>query len=547
MNWLRILKIKSKLFYLFLIMLALFSSITNMCILILINATIGGQIIPHVNNYKPELFVALILISFISTRFFQHFIIAISNSVLFELELSLIRKVQSADFEAFQAMGPEKIYAAISDTRMLSRVPEVFVILINAFITLGCSLGYLFWLSPTGGFVVLILMSNLLFLYVARNEIIEKRLNLLRDLQNSYFKSLQELLFAFKQIKVSAIRNKNIYESYILFNRQKAKDLSVSTSKAYVFNQLVGVYSWYILFGVILFILPVVLQLQMVEISVFITSVLFMMSPISQILSFVSFHTSSKIAFERINKIYKDLEVVESDNNVTASSLSKFDSIRFEAIVYRHLNQEGDSFSLQFDDLEIKQGEIVFITGSNGSGKSTFLNIFLGLYEPTQGSVYIDDKKISWTDFVSFNSQMSVVFADHHLFRENYDGHDLSEDNEELKTYQHMLNLDGVLRFDATMNHIHTELSKGQQKRLALLLNLLEDKPIIILDEWAAEQDPQNRNFFYTKWLFELKAMGKTIIAISHDNDYYYLADRLITFKNGRLVENIVKVKETIS
>ncbi|WP_146743094.1 ATP-binding cassette domain-containing protein, partial [Lonsdalea populi] len=80
-------------------------------------------------------------------------------------------------------------------------------------------------------------------------------------------------------------------------------------------------------------------------------------------------------------------------------------------------------------------------------------------------------------------------------------------------------------------------LSQGQRKRVALLLALAEQREILLLDEWAADQDPQFRRVFYQMLLPHLMAEGKTVIAISHDDRYFGLADRLLEMRAGQLVE----------
>jgi len=80
-------------------------------------------------------------------------------------------------------------------------------------------------------------------------------------------------------------------------------------------------------------------------------------------------------------------------------------------------------------------------------------------------------------------------------------------------------------------------LSQGQRKRLALLSALLEQRPVLVLDEWAADQDPAFRHHFYTQLVPALKAEGRTIVAISHDERYFDTADRILKVDGGRLVE----------
>ena len=80
-----------------------------------------------------------------------------------------------------------------------------------------------------------------------------------------------------------------------------------------------------------------------------------------------------------------------------------------------------------------------------------------------------------------------------------------------------------------------THLSHGQRQRLALLGAYLEDRPIYVFDEWAANQEPQFRNIFYRQILPELKARGKLAVVISHDDRYFDVADRLIRLTSGVL------------
>lgn len=285
MNFIKILRLRSKWFYLFLIVLGLVSSLTSIGILLLINFTLSGQAIPFFNDYKAVAFIAMLVISYMTTRFFQNYVIVITRDILFDIELSIVQKVRNSSFEAFEKLGVEKIYSAIGDARVLSRMPEIFVTLVNAFVTVICALGYLYWISPGGATIILMMMVNLLLFYFARNEKLEKDLNKVRDLQNSYYKFLQELLLGFKQIRISSLRSANLYNRYIFPNREMSKNLSIYTSQQYVINQLIGSYSWYLLFGIVLFLLPVVAHLNLGEIAAFITSVLFMMTPISQLIS----------------------------------------------------------------------------------------------------------------------------------------------------------------------------------------------------------------------------------------------------------------------
>ena len=81
------------------------------------------------------------------------------------------------------------------------------------------------------------------------------------------------------------------------------------------------------------------------------------------------------------------------------------------------------------------------------------------------------------------------------------------------------------------------KLSRGQRKRLALLTAYLEDRPVYVFDEWAADQDPVFRKVFYLRLLPELKRRGKTVVAITHDDRYFASADRIVKLEEGKVVE----------
>jgi len=180
----------------------------------------------------------------------------------------------------------------------------------------------------------------------------------------------------------------------------------------------------------------------------------------------------------------------------------------------------------------------LFLTGGNGSGKSTFGKLLTGLYTPDKGSIKLADKTISNTNRRWYRNCFSTIFSDFFLFEQVLDKQGKLADDGAIRQFIEKLQLQNKV---TTKNGIlsTTNLSQGQRKRLALLLVYLEDSPICLFDEWAADQDPHFRNYFYTELLPDLKKQGKTVIVISHDDRYFHLADRVIKFDNGQIDENI--------
>ena len=184
-------------------------------------------------------------------------------------------------------------------------------------------------------------------------------------------------------------------------------------------------------------------------------------------------------------------------------------------------------------DFEIRSGEIVFIVGGNGSGKSTLLMLVLGLYKATEGRICLNGHTLDESNRESYQQLFSAVLADFHLFEELSYKQDpqLSRRTAE---YLKLLQLDHRVEVQSG-RYSTVALSSGQRKRLALVSAYLEDRPIYVFDEWAADQDPEFRSLFYRTLLPDLRAAGKAVIAITHDEFYFDTADRVVRMADGRV------------
>jgi ABC-type siderophore export system fused ATPase/permease subunit len=194
----------------------------------------------------------------------------------------------------------------------------------------------------------------------------------------------------------------------------------------------------------------------------------------------------------------------------------------------------GHKFTLGPLSLTLRPGETVFITGGNGSGKTTLAKLITGLYVPEAGEIHVDGRPVTYATRAAYRQYFSVVFSDFFLF-ENLFGLGHVELDARARDYLVKLQLDEKVEVkDGALSTL--DLSQGQRKRLALLTAYLEYRPIYLFDEWAADLDPEFREVFYFRLLPELKARGKMILVISHDDRYYYLADRLVKLDYGHLV-----------
>jgi putative ATP-binding cassette transporter len=230
------------------------------------------------------------------------------------------------------------------------------------------------------------------------------------------------------------------------------------------------------------------------------------------------------------NSNHNEVQPIEGENRFI-----NFNKIELRSLYFEYKDSEVyDNFSVGPIDLTINRGEILFFVGGNGCGKTTLLKALTMLYNKLQaGSIFVDDKLIDHSNYLEYRELYSAIFYDFHLFDKLYglEGIDPKRVNDLLTLMQ----IDNKTEFKVDRFTIQN-LSTGQRKRLALIVTFLEDKPIYIFDEWAADQDPQFKNYFYDILLHKLKAEGKTVIAVSHDDRYFHVADRVIKMDYGKIV-----------
>jgi len=199
-----------------------------------------------------------------------------------------------------------------------------------------------------------------------------------------------------------------------------------------------------------------------------------------------------------------------------------------------HYGEHG--FAVGPINLTLRRGELVFLIGGNGSGKSTLAMLLTGLYQPHSGRLLLDGNEVDWHNLDAYRQHFSAVFTDVHLFDRLIRRGGEPANPALVQQWLERLKMQDKLKLEGN-RVLNLQLSKGQSKRLALLLAAAEERDILLLDEWAADQDPHFRRIFYRELLPWLQASGKTVFAISHDDHYFIHADRLLEMRDGQLSE----------
>ena len=306
-------------------------------------------------------FCIVIGVSFLSNYILQNYLARLAIDVVSELELSIVEKVRNTEFSLLNRLGNEKIYAALGDIRLLKDFPQILVYAINYLICILCAIVYLCWVSWKGALLITVVLLILALFYWKKVKSDFKNVNIIKQYQNIYFSFLNDLLSGFKQIKIDKKRNSNLYFKYILANREKVRIINYNLGKKNVTGQLFASYSFYVILGLIVFIVPMISKIEIQMVTVFVTTLIFILPQISGLVNFMPYYTLVRIADERMKEIDKILKSYERKGEESYVIIDKFESIKFENVEFIYGSENIDKFSLCIKDFQIRKGEVLFI------------------------------------------------------------------------------------------------------------------------------------------------------------------------------------------
>jgi multidrug/microcin transport system ATP-binding/permease protein len=523
---------------LFLVLFAIPTTLLTLGILVILNSIVTGKELSFSGRLEI-VFFSMVALSFVLNVFFQRKIINYSNNLIYENEMRIMGDFLDASLSQLEKIGFQRIYGIVEDLRMFVFLPGIISSTVISVMTLAICLVYFSLVSWVSALVVVSMIAVIAFIYIVLSKRVSKNVEQVRSLNDSYFKIVDDVLKGFKELKLSTTRITNLREKHLRTNRKSVRDGESYVSNYFLAINLFSQYGLFLVMGVVIFILPAFNWLNKAQVTSFVISLLFIRGPIIGLISMQSFYTKSFVANKRIAAFLKDLKAIKSEQKAltVAQPEQKMRELRFEGIAYKYESTSSDeAFALGPIDLTIHEGETIFIIGGNGSGKSTFINLLTGIYSPTKGKVYLNGREVP-ANPQAYRNNISAIFTDNHLFSANYENYSL-ENNKDYEHWLKVMELDGIVSSgnDAAARR---KFSKGQGKRMAMIFAMLENRPVLVLDEWAADQDPYFRKYFYELLLPRLKKQGKTIIAVTHDDAYFRHADRIIKFDYGHVVKDI--------
>lgn len=459
------------------------------------------------------------------------------EDAIHELRMKLILRIRHADLWKLEHFGQIRLYESITqNSKTISSNSQYIAQAVRSVILLVMLLIYIAFISTTAFFILLAMLLVAAKMYHSMGKSMEQTQVELTEDEGKLFDYVSDLFDGFKEQRLCSIRSQTLGREFAEQSQSTVSAQSLVYQKTW--QQFVfGETTFNIMLGVVLFVVPAYspsVSDELVKIS---SAVLFMGTPIFGLMQSLAVLRAVEAAAGRMLVLETELEDIEEKNSVgeQAQVNNDFSEISMKGVEFEFPAQGGEiPFSVGPIDLSIKRGEIIFISGGNGSGKSTFIKLLTGLYKPHKGKLKLDGVYIDAARLSGYRMLIAPVFSDFHLFPKLYG---LSEndmiDGNDLLNWMEMENTSTLE--NGQFSRIN--LSSGQRKRLALTAAILESKPILILDEWAADQDTYFRKKFYREVLPELQRRGLTIIAVTHDDRYFNVADRRLHFEEGKMTE----------
>lgn len=513
---------------------ALLSGACNMGLIALVSAALTTD---RRTNVLVWGFVVLGLGKIISTFISQALLASFAQGAVSNLRRELIRKILTVPLRRLEELGTPRLLVALTDdvfniTQALLAIPIVFV---NLAMLLGGAayLGWLSWKILVGAFV-LILIGAVVYRVMVSSAF--RFLNLAREEEDKLFSYFRALTEGIKELKLHRNRRGSFLTQNVQTTTEAFQRHNVAAEVRFVAAQNWSHFLFFALIGLILFLLPAISTLSPKTLTGYVVTTLYLMGPLAGVMSSLSLFGRANVALAKVEELGVSLaqgaiEECPIDRNEAEIT---FENLELVNVMHSYHRETEDShFALGPINLRFRPGELVFLVGGNGSGKSTLAKIITGLYVPENGEIRLDGQPVTDKNRDNYRQLFSAVFADFYLF-ENLLGIDTKNVDEQAKVYLDQLHLSHKVKVKDGMLST-TAVSQGQRKRLALLTAYLEDRAFYLFDEWAADQDPLFKDVFYTQLLPELKARGKTVLVISHDDKYFDVADRVIKLDYGKL------------
>ena len=497
----------------------------------------------HLGNSSAtlgEAFASVIAIVLVAHLVSRLLLLRLSTAAVYKLRMHLCRSLLHCSLREVEAHGSAAVMAVLTeDLLAVSDTLANFPLLCINVAVLIASFGYLFWLdwklalSFVGCFVGGILIYELI---ERRTRPYLKQGRVTWDVLIGFY---QALIHGNKELKLHSSRREAFFSEGLEPAALEMQKLSFRWHAIFAVAASYGQVLYFLVIGVTLFVAPRFGSFSLAVLAGFTLMTIYMSGPITFIVSTLPSFERATVSIRKIESLGLSLTAAAPADILAADSRpsDRFTGLEVVDLKYTyHREDEDREFILGPINVRIEAGELIFIVGGNGSGKSSFARLITGLYVPDSGSILLNGQLVTEEGRDRYRQNFSVVFSDNYLFDRLF-GLVSVNFSVRVAEYLNRLRLSSKVKIESD-RFSTVALSQGQRKRLALLGAFIEDRHVYLFDEWAADQDPSFKKVFYDQILLDLKRQGKTVLVITHDEHYFHLADRILKFDDGLIVED---------
>ena len=520
-----------------LLFMSALGGISTATLLAAINAGMQGG-----SNLWAAILFIVSLFLFVKTQYYVTITTTAEiEAIIHKLRLRLMDQVRRSELLEVENIGRARIVAAItSDTAVLTQASNLLAFTIQGAVLIFFVAIYVAFLSVAAILITIVVITTAGLIFHYKNKRLAAEKQQAAEWERRLFDRLIDFLDGFKEIRLNKARSDELYDDAREVSRTAANikiKSQAETFKLIVTSQV----SMYVLLGAVVFVAPQLSSnLTGASLTKTTTALMFVVGACFGLVQSIPVLLIANAAADRIEQLDATLRAhlakVPHDREIKIPK--RFDTIEMQNIVFRYVDKFSDTtFQIGPLNFTLHSGDLVFITGGNGSGKSTFMKVLAGLYPPDSGEIMLDGMRITDETRDVYRALLSGIFFDNHLFRRLYGipepaPGELDRLLEKFRLEDKTGLVNGEFRT--------LDLSGGQRRRLALIVSMLEKRPILLLDEWTAEQDPEFRRKFYHELLPEMLQAGVTIVVITHDDRYLDELDlpaRRLRMDEGRFVD----------
>nr|WP_086939679.1 multidrug ABC transporter permease/ATP-binding protein [Thaumasiovibrio occultus] len=489
-------------------------------------------------------FSALLIALFISASLAQVVLHRLGHQFVYNKRCDLIKQLINTDIEQLEAIGGARILAALStDVRHITVAFVHLPALIYGSILVFFAFAYLAWLNLPLFLVTLVVLGIGGFIGFGMVSRISAHIRKIRSQDDAIYRDYQAIIEGRKELSLNPQRARRYYSDMFEPNAQSYRD---EITQADTLHGLTGNMTNTLVLGLIGLNYYLAFSegwATVGQASIFALVILYLRAPLMSAVGAIPAFIAATVSLRKLDALGLHSHTQLALTNANTES---FQSLQLHQVRYQYQAENGDvPFQVGPLDFSVQRGEVVFITGGNGSGKSTLARLLSGLFRPHSGEAYLNQALVTSGDWHELRCHFSSVFSDFYLFRQVVDSEGETASDEEMRYWlQHLGMAEKVSVAQGQLSQL--QVSQGQRKRLALILALAEQRGCLLLDEWAADQDPAFRAVFYRELLPLLKARNITVIAITHDDRYFDCADRHYHMEAGLLTEYRFSANEAV-